>query len=50
MIDIMFIGQNVGISGYKSEEKHQHKHFWIQEDVDRHKGRKRERSFGSSWR
>ena len=33
MIDIMFIGQNVGIFGCNSEQKHQYKHFWTQESV-----------------
>ena len=33
MIDIMFIGQNVGIFGCYSEQKHQYKHFWTQESV-----------------
>ena len=33
MIDIMFIGQNVGIFGCNSEQKHQYKHFWTQENA-----------------
>ena len=33
MIDIMFIGQNVGIFGCNSEQKDQYKHFWTQENA-----------------
>ena len=50
MIDIMFIGQNVGISGCKSEEKHQYQHFLDSRRCWSPKQRVlNERSFTNGW-